>query len=146
MTQAATFVYVTYIRTTPDRLWAALTDPDFMRKYWFGMHIQTDWKPGSAWSLLFPDGRLADGGQVVEADPPRRLALTWQNEWDPETKAEGPGRLTMVLEPCKDAVKLSITHVMERPVSRLIEKVSGGWPKILSNLKSLLETGATILE
>jgi uncharacterized protein YndB with AHSA1/START domain len=137
----SSFVYVTYIRTTPERLWSALTTPEFMRQYWFGMHIDTDWKPGSAWRLAFQDGRIADEGKIVDVDPPRRLALEWRNQWNPELEAEGYARCTMELEPVDGAVKLTVTHSMARPGSKLIAAVSGGWPKILSNLKSLLETG-----
>lgn len=140
------FVYVVYIRTTPERLWSALTSPEFMKQYWFGAHFETDWKSGSAWRLVFPDGRIADTGEIVEIDPPRRLVLQWRNEFRPELKAEGYARCTIELEPTNGAVKLSITHVMDRAESKLIEAVSGGWPRILSNLKSLLETGHVALE
>lgn len=140
------FVYVTYIRTTPERLWAALTTPEFMRQYWFDMHIETDWKRGSPWQLKFADGRIADSGKIVEIDPPKRLALEWRNEFKPEMAAEGYARCTMDLEPVDGAVKLTVTHTMERPESRLIRAVSGGWPSILSNLKSLLETGEVVVK
>jgi uncharacterized protein YndB with AHSA1/START domain len=146
MTTATTFVYVTFIRTTPEKLWSAITTPDFMKQYWFGMHFETDWKKGSPWLLVFPDGRVADGGEIVEFDPPRRLVLKWRNEWKPEFKAEGYARCTMELEALDGAVKLSITHVMDRADSKFIQAVSGGWPRILSNLKSLLETGAIVLK
>jgi len=139
----STFIYTIYIRTSAERLWEALTSPEFTKQYWFGMQLQTDWKAGSAWRLLFPDGRLADTGEVLEVDPPRRLVLRWRNEWGPEMKAEGEATCIMSLEPADSAVKLTITHEMERDHSLLIEKVSGGWPRILSNLKSLLETGQT---
>lgn len=139
----STFIYTIYIRTSAERLWEALTSPEFTKQYWFGMQLQTDWKAGSAWRLLFPDGRLADTGEVLEVDPPRRLVLRWRNEWGPEMKAEGEATCIMSLEPADGAVKLTITHEMERDHSLLIEKVSGGWPRILSNLKSLLETGQT---
>ena len=74
MTEAATssFAYVTYIRTTPGELWAALTTPEFMKKYWFGMNFETNWKAGSPWKLVFPDGRVADTGEVVEIEKPKR--------------------------------------------------------------------------
>ena len=138
----SSFVYVTYIRSTPEKLWSALTTPEFMRQYWFDMHIESDWKAGSPWRLLFRDGRTADTGTVVEIEPPKRLVLEWRNEWKPEFKAEGAARCTMEIEPADAAVKLTITHSIERPHSKLIEAVSGGWPLILSNLKSLLETGS----
>ena len=142
----STFVYVTYIRTTPERLWSALTTPEFMRQYWFGCHIETDWKRGSQWRLEFKDGRVADGGTIVEIDPPKRLVLEWRNEWSPDLNAEGTARCTMDLEPADGAVKLTITHAMAKSQSKLIEAVSGGWPKILSNLKSLLETGEVVMK
>ncbi len=148
MTSAATstFVYVIFIRTTPERLWQALTSPEFTRQYWFGVHQQSEWKAGASWQLVFSDGRIADTGEIVEMDPPRRLVLRWRNEFKPELKAEGYSRCTIELEPSRDAVKLTITHEMERPESKFIQAVSGGWPLILSNLKSLLETGQILFE
>jgi uncharacterized protein YndB with AHSA1/START domain len=141
MMNRSTFVYVTYIRTTPEKLWSALTDPATMKRYWFGMHQESDWLPGAAWKLVFSDGRIADMGEIVEADRPKRLVINWRNEWKPEMQSEGYSRCTMEIEPADQAVKLTITHSMERADSKFIEGVSGGWPKILSNLKSLLETG-----
>jgi len=141
----STFVYVTFIRTTPERLWSALTEPDFMKRYWFASHAECDWQVGSPWRLVFPDGRIADTGEVVEIDPPRRMVIKWCHEWMPDLKAEGPSRMTMELEPLDGVVKLTITHSMDRAESELIKKVSGGWPAILSNLKSLLETGEIVV-
>lgn len=142
-----TFVYVIFIRTTPEKLWSALTEPEFTKQYWFGMHLDSEWKPGSSWKMVAGDGKVYDAGEILESDPPRRLVIKWRNEWKPEFKAEGYSRCTMELEPVGEAVKLSITHEMDREHSRFIEEgVSGGWPKILSNLKSLLETGAVIME
>jgi uncharacterized protein YndB with AHSA1/START domain len=140
------FVYVSFIRATPEQLWSALTDPETMKQYWFGMHQDSDWKPGSPWRLLFPDGRVADSGEVLEVDPPRRLVLKWRNEWRPELNAEGYATCTMELEQAGKAVKLTITHEIDRAESQYIQAVSGGWPRIVSNLKSLLETGAVVLE
>ena len=146
MTDRSTFCYVTYIRTTPAALWTALTDAEFTRQYWFGVEARSDWKAGSPWQLVFPDGRVADTGEILEADPPRRLVIKWRNEFRPELKAEGHARCTMELEPVEDGVvKLTITHAMEREGSAFIEAVSGGWPRILSNLKSLLETGKVVM-
>ena len=148
--QGSSYVYVTFIRTTPQKLWTALTDPAFTKQYWFGMHQETDWKPGAPWRMVYPDGRVSDAGELLEVDPPRRLVIKWRNEWKPEMKAEGYARCVMELEPvgdaAGDAVKLTITHSMERPDSQLIHAVSGGWPKVLSNLKSLLETGEVVLK
>jgi len=141
----STFVYVTFIKTTPEQLWTALTVPDFTKQYWFGMRHETDWKAGSAWRLVFPDGRVADTGEVVETEPPKRLVLRWRNEFKPELKAEGYSLCTFELEATGGAVKLTITHALDRPDSKFIEAVSGGWLRILSNLKSLLETGSIAL-
>jgi len=138
------FVYATYIRTTPEQLWSALTTADFMKKYWFGMHLETDWTVGGPWRLLFADGRVADEGEVAEFDPPRRLALRWRNRWKPEFAEEGETFCVLELEPADGAVKLTIDHSIPRPDSKLIEAVSGGWPKIAANLKSLLETGSPV--
>jgi uncharacterized protein YndB with AHSA1/START domain len=141
----STFVYVSYIRTTPERLWSALTDAEFMRKYWFGMTIESRWMPGSPWKIESSTGELYDDGEIVEADPPRRLVIRWQHQHKPELKAEGASLCTMEIEPSETAVKLTITHSIERDASKFIEAVSGGWPKIVSNLKSLLEVGATAM-
>jgi uncharacterized protein YndB with AHSA1/START domain len=142
----STFIYVTFIRTTPQRLWEMLTSAQFIKQYWFGMHAESDWKPGASWRLIFPDGRVADTGEIVEADPPRRLVVKWRNEFRPELKSEGYSRCTFELEPLANAVKLTVTHGMDRAESKFVEAVSGGWPRILSNLKSLLETGEVVLK
>ncbi len=143
----STFVYVTYIRTTPQKLWSALTeDVEFMKQYWFGMHCESKWRPGSSWKLVSGDGQILDAGDILEAEPPRRLVIRWQHQSKPELKAEGDSLCTIELEPSGTAVKLSITHTIEREPSKLITAVSGGWPKIMSNLKSLLETGSAVLE
>ncbi|MGH7650532.1 MAG: SRPBCC family protein [Gemmatimonadaceae bacterium] len=142
----STFVYVSYIRTTPEKLWSALTDAEFMKEYWFGMHCESDFTAGSSWKLVSADDKIFDAGEIVESDPPRRLVIRWQHQDKPELKAEGPSLCTMELEPSGPAVKLSITHTVERENSKLIHAVSGGWPKVISNLKSLLETGTTALE
>jgi uncharacterized protein YndB with AHSA1/START domain len=142
----STFVYVTYIRTTPEKLWSALTDTEFMKQYWFGMRGESKWTPGSSWKLVSTEGQLFDAGEIVEAERPRKLVIRWQHQNKPELKAEGPSLCTMELEPSGGAVKLSITHTIERDPSKFIEAVSGGWPKVISNLKSLLETGSAVLQ
>jgi len=135
------FVYVTYIRTTADKLWEALTMPEFTRAYWSGTWQDTTWQAGASWKLMFADGRVADTGRVVEVDRPRRLVLEWRNEFRPELKEEGPSRCTFELEPADGMMKLTVVHEIDRPRSKVIAAVSGGWPKVLSSLKSLLETG-----
>jgi uncharacterized protein YndB with AHSA1/START domain len=145
----STFVYVTFIRVAPERLWSALTTPEFMRQYWFDMHCESEWQAGSSWKLLFPDGRVADQGEIVAAEPPKRLVIKWRNDWKEELKSEGYSLCTFEIEAVPDTspqvAKLSVTHSMDRPESQLVRAVSGGWPKILSNLKSLLETGTVVL-
>jgi uncharacterized protein YndB with AHSA1/START domain len=139
------FVYVTYIRTTPERLWAALTSRDFAQEYWRGAHPEAEWKAGGSWKLVFPDGRVGDTGEITAFEPGKRLGIRWRNEFRPELKAEGWSLCTMEIEAVEGAVKLTVTHSMERENSKLIEAVSGGWPQVLSNLKSLLENGAVVL-
>jgi uncharacterized protein YndB with AHSA1/START domain len=146
MNEAArsSFVYVTYIRTTPGELWAALTTPEFMKKYWFGMNFETDWKVGSPWRLVFPDGRVADTGEIVEIEKPSRLVLKWRNQFRPELQEEGEARCVIEIEPAGEVVKLTITHEIDKSDSKLIGAVSIGWPKILSSLKTLLESGSAL--
>ena len=138
------FVYVTYIRTTPEKLWGALLDPEFTRRYWCETWQECEWKVGASWRIMIPDGRVADSGTVVEIVPQRRLVLTWRNEFKPELVAEGYSRLTYELEPNEDGVKLTVIHEMDKPESKFIQAVSNGWPHILSSLKSLLETGEAL--
>jgi uncharacterized protein YndB with AHSA1/START domain len=138
------FVYVTYIRTTPAKLWQALIDPQFTRQYWYATWQDCQWQPGSRWQLMIPDGRVGDSGEVLEIEPERRLVLSWRNEFVPELKAEGYSRLTYEIEPQADAMKLTVIHEMERPDSKLIAAISNGWPPILASLKSLLETGESL--
>jgi uncharacterized protein YndB with AHSA1/START domain len=134
------FVYVTYIRTTPEKLWDALLKPEFTRAYWYGCSQESEWKPGASWKLKFADGRVADAGEVVEIEKPRRLVLKWRNEWRPEIHAEGYSRCTIEIEQTEEVVKLTITHEIDKPGAKFFVAVSGGWPKILSSLKTLLET------
>jgi len=146
MTDArSAFVYVTYIRATPERVWTALTDTTFIPRYWFGMTCESEWRAGSPWRLIFEDGRVADAGEILESDPPNKLVIKWLNQFRPELSEEGPARCTFTLEPQGEATKLTILHEIDKPQSKLIESVSVGWPKILSNLKSLLETGEIVL-
>ncbi|MGA2558488.1 MAG: SRPBCC family protein [Terracidiphilus sp.] len=135
------FVYVTYIRSTPEKVWQALTEPEFTRRFWVGTVQECDWKVGSPWKMMAPDGRVADAGEVLEIDRPRRLVVSWQNHLFPEATAEGFSRMSYDLEAMGGTVKLTITHTMEKKDSALIKKVSGGWPYLLASLKSLLETG-----
>jgi uncharacterized protein YndB with AHSA1/START domain len=141
----STFLYVTYIRTTPEELWRALTTPEFMARYWLGAKAEAEWRKGGAWKLVFPDGRVADEGEILDFEPPRLLAIKWRNAWNPEFRDEGWSVCTMEIEAVDQAVKLTVSHTMERENAKFIGAVGGGWPRILSNLKSLLETGQVVL-
>ncbi len=138
------FVYVTYIRTTPEKLWHALLDPEFTRQYWSETWHDCEWKPGAAWRLMLPDGRVADSGEVLEIVPEKQLVWTWKNEFKPELREEGHSRMTYELEQIGDTMKLTVIHEMDKPESKFIEAVSNGWPAIMASLKSLLETGDSL--
>jgi uncharacterized protein YndB with AHSA1/START domain len=142
----ARFVYVTYIRTTPEQLWQGLTDPEFTRKYWAETWQESDWQVGSNWRVMMPDGSACDTGKVLEIDRPRRLVLAWRIDWMPEMRAEGYTRVTYELEPEGDSVKLTLTQEIDREESQVIDAMSEGWPHLLASLKSLLETGEPLVE
>lgn len=135
------FLYVTYIRTTQAKLWDALIKPEFTREYWFGFTQKSAWTKGASWELVSPEGKTMDAGEVVEIDPPKKLVLKWQHQSRPELKAEGFSRATFEISAQGDTVKLTVTHEIDATPSKLIDAVSGGWPAILSSLKSLLENG-----
>jgi len=140
------FMYVIYIRTTPEKLWQALTDPAFTRQFWAQTWQDCNWKPGASWRLMIPDGRVGDSGEVLEIEPPRRLVLSWRNEFVPEMREEGYSRLSYDFEQIGQSVKLTLIHESQQSDSKLIGAVSTGWPHILSSLKSLLETGESLEE
>jgi len=139
------FRYVTYIRASAEQLWDGLTNPEFMAQYWFGMHAESIWEVGADWRLVFADGRLADTGEVLEAAPPHRLVLKWRNEFRHELKEEGFSRCVFEIEEMPGAVKLTVTHTIPVVESKFIAGVANGWPRIISNLKSLLETGDVVV-
>jgi uncharacterized protein YndB with AHSA1/START domain len=134
------FVYTTYIETTPEKLWQALTDGSFSERYWFGIRLRSDWKVGSSFEMVHSDGTVSDAGKVVECDPPRRLAYTFISLSD-QYRNESPALATFVLEPHGKVVKLTLTHEGFTEGGKFLSAVSKGWPAILSGLKSLLETG-----
>ncbi|AMV38071.1 SRPBCC family protein [Planctomyces sp. SH-PL62] len=138
------FLYVTYIRTTPEKLWQALIDPEFTRQYWVETWQECEWKPGASWKLVGPTGKVPDSGEVLEIDPPNKLVLSWKHHITPAAAHEAPTRLTYTLEPQGEAVKLTVLHESEVPDSKVIGAVSQGWPHILASLKSLLETGESL--
>jgi uncharacterized protein YndB with AHSA1/START domain len=154
-------VYTTYIRSTPERVWQALTDPEFTERYW-GLTMDSDWNPGSSYKVLQWGLTIADPEQVVlEADPFRRLAYTWHTftpEWQEKAAelvgfsqeflervaAEPRSKVAFEIDDLGTFVKLTVIHDGFQPGSEVLETISQGWPHILSNLKTLLETGATL--
>ena len=133
------FIYVTYIETTPEKLWDALTSSEFSRRYWFGTELRSDFKVGSPFALVM-NGQTTDTGEILEADPPRRLSYTFKHEVN-EAMKEPATRVAFTLEAFGNLVKLTVTHEGFVEGSRLLDGISKGWPAILSGLKSLLETG-----
>jgi uncharacterized protein YndB with AHSA1/START domain len=134
------FVYVTYIETTPEKLWEALTDSAFTRQYWFDTEVRSDWKVGSPFALVM-SGKVTDTGEIIEADPPRRLAYTFKHELFEEMRKEPVTKVSFTLQPFGNLVKLTVTHEGFVQGGKLLGAISKGWPAILSGLKSLLETG-----
>ncbi len=136
-------VYEIYIKTTPERLWDAITDPDQRRIYNFGMSFDTDWSPGSRYVAVAAGapGPLGEG-ENLEVDPPRRLVQSFTALWSEEVKAEGVSRVTWEIEPVGDSCRLTVTHDELREGAN--GELFGGWPMILSGLKTLLETGETL--
>ncbi|MGW0948363.1 ArsR/SmtB family transcription factor [Streptomyces sp. NPDC002623] len=143
MTDKPTFVYVTYIASTPERVWEALTDADLTAAYWGHSNV-SDWRPGSRWEHVRTDGTgIADVvGTVVESEPPTRLVTTWASP-DEEGRPDRRSRVTFDIRPHADIVRLTVTHEDLLDEGALAD-VSLGWPAVLSNLKSLLETGRTL--
>lgn len=135
------FVYVTYIRTTPEKLWQALLDPEFTRRFWLETWQESEWKPGAPWRMLSPDGRVQFTGEVLECVLGKRLVRTWDCETIPEGRGEGYSRVTFELEQVGDAVKLTFIQENDTPNSNTVRMASEGWPLILASVKSLLETG-----
>ena len=142
MGKELTFIYVFYIRTTPERLWEALTNPEFTRQYWGGNANISDWKKGAKWQHVDRDenDNVYVVGEVLESLPPKRLVLTWA---DPDDTADS-SRVTFEIEPIEDMVRLNVTHGDFKTGSVMAGKVSGGWPRVLSSLKSFLETGKAL--
>jgi uncharacterized protein YndB with AHSA1/START domain len=140
----SSFVYVIYIRTTLEKAWDALLKPEFTRTYWFGVTQESAWAAGAAWKMVLPDGTVSDTGEILEIEKPKHIVIRWRNEFRPELKADGYSTCRIELEQADGAVRLSIRHEIDKPGSKLIESVSGGWPKVLSSLKSMLETGTSL--
>jgi uncharacterized protein YndB with AHSA1/START domain len=139
------FLYVTYIRATPQKIWDCFTDPDMNKKFWSGYHQDSSFEVGADYKLTGPDGRVWDSGKVLESDPPRRLRLSWRHP-EGAMQAEGGSVCTIEIEAAPSGVtKLTLTHEIGVADSKLIAGVATGWPSILSSLKSLLETGEALV-
>lgn len=134
-------VFEIYIRTTPERLWEAITDPEMRSKYTFGATVNSDWTPGSRYEMSARNGSVPLGeGENLEVDPPRRLVQSMVALWSDEVKSEGTSRITWEIEPISDdSCRLTVTHDQLREGAH--DELYGGWPMILSGLKTLLETG-----
>jgi uncharacterized protein YndB with AHSA1/START domain len=133
-------VFEIYIKTTPERLWEAITDPDMRSKYNFGARADSDWTKGAHYELSAGNGTVPLGeGEVLEADPPRRLVHTMTALWSDEVKSEGESRVSWEIEQVEDSCRLTVIHDQLREGAN--NELYGGWPMILSGLKTLLETG-----
>jgi uncharacterized protein YndB with AHSA1/START domain len=134
------FIYTTYIETTPEKLWLALTDGDCTERYWFGHRVASAWEIGSPYKFT-KQGTPTIAGKVLAFEPPKRLSYTWDNARTPELERERTSRVTFDLEPRGRVVKLTVTHDNLDEGGKTFRDISGGWPMVLANLKSLLETG-----
>jgi uncharacterized protein YndB with AHSA1/START domain/DNA-binding transcriptional ArsR family regulator len=134
-------VYEVYIRTTPEKLWQAITDPAFTRQYFYGGEVKSDWKKGASYVHRAPDGRSMLEGKVVEIDPPRRLVQTFSATFGDDTKGDRPSRVTWLIEAKRDVCKLTLTHDDFDGETATYKSVGPGWNPVLSGLKTLLETG-----
>ena len=135
-------VFEIYIRTSPERLWEAITDTEMRAKYNFGARITSDWRPGSRYEMSSPTGLLGEG-ENLEVDPPRKLVQSMIALWGDDVKSEGTSRITWEIEPIgSDSCRLTVTHDQLRDGAN--EQLYGGWPMILSGLKTWLETGEVL--
>ncbi len=132
-------VFEIYIKTTPERLWEAITDGDLRSKYSFGVRVDSDWTTGSRYESSHPSGAAIAEGENLEVDPPRRLVQSFNALWSDDVKSEGTSRVTWEIEPVEDSCRLTVTHDQLREGAN--DELYGGWPMILSGLKTWLETG-----
>jgi uncharacterized protein YndB with AHSA1/START domain len=134
------FVYVTYIASTAEKVWQALTDPRMTEKYWFGFRVTANGRPGEHMTAVDPAGKEVHHDVILRSDPPHRLSYAWRPLYD-EFKHERPSRVTFDIAPLGDQVRLTVTHDDFEEDSVVFEKISDGWPCVLSSLKTYLETG-----
>ncbi len=140
-------IFEIYIRTTPERLWEAITNPELRRKYSFGVGTESTWEAGSRWESIAGEETVGPGmriseGENLEVDPPRRLVQSFRAVWSEEAKAQGTSRVTWEIEPVGDSCRLTVTH--DQLPEDVLEELWGGWPMVLSGLKTLLETGEVL--
>lgn len=139
-------VYIFFIRSTPERVWDALTKSEFTTKFFFGRTVESDWKQGSPWKMVMADGTLDVFGEVLISNRPRKLQLTWDMEWGDEPDPPKAATITYDIEPAGDAVKLTMTqHTTSAIPRKYLKAGEQGWAIILSSLKSLLETGEPLI-
>jgi uncharacterized protein YndB with AHSA1/START domain/DNA-binding transcriptional ArsR family regulator len=137
-------VFEVYIRATPERVWQGITDGELTRQYYFGSPISSEWTQGARFEMTSPDGgEVWVEGEVLEVEPPRRLVQSFRAHWDAEMEQQDPSKVTWDLEPAGEATRLRVTH--EDLTQAAERQVSGGWPQILSGLKTLLETGEPLV-
>ena len=137
-----TAVFEIYIKTTPERLWEAITDPDLRARYSFGVRVDSDWSEGSAYMSSVPGVVEIATGENLEVDPPHRLVQSFNALWSDDVKTQGPSRVTWEIEQVADSCRLTVIHDQLRPDAN--GELYGGWPMILSGLKTLLETGENL--
>ena len=135
-------VYTIYIASTPEKVWEALTSPEFSKKYFFGNAVEVELRVGGAYIVRTPDGSLHISGEVIECDPPRRLTVTFNVNWPELVEKLGPTLVTYEIEQAGEAVRLTLSQSQDRELSDdILSGGRSGWPAILSSLKSVLETG-----
>ena len=136
-------VFEIYIKTTPERLWEAITSDELRQRYWFGVGVRSEWTPGSRYEGVHPAASTPiTAGENLEVDPPRRLVQSFDALWSDEAKAAGTSRVTWEIEPIEDSCRLTVIH--DELPEGVDEQIYGGWPQVLSGLKTLLETGETL--
>jgi uncharacterized protein YndB with AHSA1/START domain len=137
-------VYQAYIRASRERVWEAITTPEFTRQYFHRMRIRSDWKPGSSVTFVYDDGRVGCEGRLLEFDPPRRLSYTWRFTFDEALAQERPSTVVFELETAGQATRLRIVHGDFDDDSKVYPMIREGWAEVVSSLKSLLETGEAL--
>jgi uncharacterized protein YndB with AHSA1/START domain len=137
------FVYVTYIASTPEKVWLALTVPSMTEKYWFGFRVAANGEAGEYMTAQDPAGKVVHRDLILESVPPHRLSYAWHPLYD-EFKHERPSRVTIEITPLKEQVRLTVVHDDFDEGSIVLEKISNGWPAVLSSLKTYLETGRSL--